>query len=155
MFGLEARLAGVWLGGAISKMAWAEPFRRASDLGPYSTTMGKSKNRPEACPKQPSYGEKQKQAYTPWLAKRRVWLRGASGRVLEGRVWAIEPFRRASRPGTLQPYYGGKQKQACPTQPYYGEKAKTGLHPWLAERRVWSWRGVFGLEVQGCGWAVP
>ena len=98
--------------------------------------MGKSKNRP---------------ALALHVAKRRVWLRGASGRVLEGRVWTIELFRRASRPGTLQPYYGEKQKQACPTQPYYGEKAKTGLHPWLAERRVWSWRGVFGLEVRLAG----
>ena len=142
IWAVKVRLAGVWLGGAISKWNGHRPFGHF--LGPSWTSPGRFGGQGKQVQAfrpllGPTLGAGQGLSATSWA---HLWGAGRTSPGLSATSWAylgergkqvqirviepfriasrcgtlqpnrparaIEPFRRASRPGTLQSSYGGK-----------------------------------------------
>ena len=73
-----------------------------------------------------------------WLGERRVWLRGASGRVLDGDVW----LRGASWRGLQSGVFGLEVRLGRSWMGMFGLEVRLG------ERRVW-FRGASGTVMDG------
>ena len=116
------------------QMEWAQTFRPllGSILDKSRPFWGAGQTRPLFGF---SWGAGQGLSATSWA---HLWGAGRTSPGLSATSWAylgergkqvqirvIEPFRIASRCGTLQPCYGEKQKQACPGHRTFSQSKQT------------------------------